>query len=850
MIREGFRSPKEVEPIGPNMTRETMLEMTWTCPHCKGSDALPSAIDRHLLTCDACKFSFAAHRQVQDGSTWREQAALFDAVGESWPKVRSDRYRIIRAVANGAQGRILLAHHCHLDQICILKIIVTQDEWRELATARLQAEARAGALIAHRNVAKVLDCDCVDDTWYFAMEYIEGENLRKMLNAVGAMCWQQVVEIGVQIANGLSAIHAADLIHRDIKPSNIMLAANGVAKITDLGLVKIKGLEGDMALTCDGQILGTPYYMAPEQFDGDNHLTHRADLYSLGASMYHLLCGKPPFRGSGVIELSNRHKHDPVIWPEDITRSSPAWLRNVIEVCLAKRPEHRFENAEKLSEALRCGVDVTALVPQAADTSSPVGVVVSAFENMSRQPSDDWIGEALAEFLSARLLDLDGLHVVDRHGLSKLLGHEQGTAVSVHDEKRLLDSAEMLGAATVVVGTYQRTGDKLRIIARSVSRSGAAQPSFSADIVGNVEDLFTLEDQLAAKVIDAIGAHRSVRTGGKVHTAGTENLEAHEKFIKARLAYADASYSKAIRLCNEALAIDDQYIDAVSLIGAAYARIGDYDRALEFHRREEVAARQVGDQRRVAEALGNLGVMYYYQGEYTSAYEFLEKARDLTIEMEHHSDTAKYEGNLGFVLMRLKHFEDAERAFARAIDIHKKYRDVVSLAWPYNGMGGVLLKQQRYAEAAEYYRRALGLANEVEDRVNIGVSHMNLGRCACLMNDYAEAEACFDEALTALNGTNFWNGLTMVYEHLAEMYLQEGKTDSALDAINQRLTLAQKHNNRRMEADAWEQKARAHELAGEKDSAVQCLKRSIEITQQPHPHQSLYKHLAETTKQH
>ncbi|MEZ6084358.1 MAG: protein kinase [Phycisphaerae bacterium] len=90
---------------------------------------------------------------------------------------------------------------------------------------------------------KVLDCDCVDDTWYFAMEYIEGENLRKMLNAVGAMCWQQVVEIGVQIANGLSAIHAADLIHRDIKPSNIMLAANGVAKITDLGLVKIKGLE-------------------------------------------------------------------------------------------------------------------------------------------------------------------------------------------------------------------------------------------------------------------------------------------------------------------------------------------------------------------------------------------------------------------------------------------------------------------------------------------------------------------------------------------------------------------------------------------------------------------------------
>ncbi|NOX59059.1 MAG: serine/threonine protein kinase, partial [Planctomycetes bacterium] len=246
-----------------------MLDAPWTCPHCDGHSPLPSAVDERIITCEACKFSFAAHQQVANGSTWREQAALFETAGEAWPKFRSDRYRVIRAIATGAQGRILLAHHCHLDQICILKIIATQDEWRELATARLQAEARAGALVAHQNVARVLDCDCVDDTWYFAMEYIEGENLRKMLNAVGSFCWQQVVEIGVQIANGLEAIHQANLIHRDIKPSNIMLVGDGSAKITDLGLVKIKGIDGDLALTCDGQILGTPYYMAPEKCDGD-----------------------------------------------------------------------------------------------------------------------------------------------------------------------------------------------------------------------------------------------------------------------------------------------------------------------------------------------------------------------------------------------------------------------------------------------------------------------------------------------------------------------------------------------------------------------------------------------------
>ena len=276
-----------------------MPDLVWTCPHCAEHDPVLCATNERMVVCQSCRFVFARSPGLTDGSTWREQADMFEAGGKLLPGVRGDRYRIIRLLDSGAQGRIVLAHHKHLDQICVLKLLDRNCEWRELATARLQAEARAGAMVNHPNVARVIDCDSCEGIWYFAMEYVPGENLRKTLHAVGKLCWQQVVELVARVSDGLSAIHEASLIHRDIKPSNIMMRHDGMPKIMDLGLVKIDARPGDMTLTHDGQVLGTPYYMPPEQFDDSARLTPQADIYSLGATAYHLLCGRPPHKGGG-----------------------------------------------------------------------------------------------------------------------------------------------------------------------------------------------------------------------------------------------------------------------------------------------------------------------------------------------------------------------------------------------------------------------------------------------------------------------------------------------------------------------------------------------------------------------
>ena len=825
-----------------------MADLKWACPHCDAGPAAGHTSTDLLLTCDRCGFAFPRPAEVAAGTKWREMLALAETSTEKWVDICADRYSILRALGVGAQGRIFLAHHRHLDQLCVIKVLnAPDDEWKEVAVARLRSEAHAGASVNHPNVARVLDCDCVRGTWYFAMEYVDGVNLRKVLLEKNRMKPEQVVEIGIQAAEGLSAIHAVSLIHRDVKPSNLMLSREGRVKIMDLGLVKIQTAGRDPGVTHVGQLLGTPYYMPPEQFDAEARLDHRADVYSLGATLYHFAVGHPPHQGAGVLDLAEKHRHDPVVWPEELHPHLPAWFRRVVEACLAKNPDHRYESGAALADALRAGWeegDATISVPAPSTHVPPQGVTVLAFNNLTKRESDDWVGDAIADYVISRLIALRDVHIADRNSLQRTLRQVAGRGPGDTEMEQIIEAGRLVGAGTIITGSYQIVGDRLRITAHALS-AGQTEPRHVTDVSGKLDDLFALEDQIATVVVEMIS--KGLAPAGP--PSGTsESLEATEKLTRAKREFAEGNYREAIRLAQEACRADPQYLDPISVIGVCYARCGEYDRAAEYHEREENLARELNNQPRLAEAYSNLGVMHYYQGEYALAHEFLDKARSIATELNLLGDAAKYHGNVGFVLMRLNRYEEAEHAFAQAIEINKRFGDLVSLVWPYNGMGGVLLKQERLAEAQEYYNRALMLAREVGDRVNVGMSHMNLGRCACLTGRFDEAQARFDEALKTLEGTDFWNGLALIYEHLAEMYLLSQRVDEALRCTDQRIELARRHHNNHMEAQAWEQKAKAYEQIGKSDEALRCLKQSIKLSQRPPPYESLHRYLEEVSK--
>ncbi|MCH8129925.1 MAG: protein kinase [Acidobacteria bacterium] len=411
------------------------------CVHCGGAIDSAPFHDGRLMRCGRCAFVYP-----------RASRRLDDPIQRDSDLIPGERYRLIAPLHAHGAGRVYLARHLVLDEPCVVKVLSTGDpEFSPAACERFKSEAKAGFKIKHPNVARVLDCDRSGDEWYFVMEYVDGANLGEVVRECGRLAWTQVAHLGIGAADGLSAIHAVGLLHRDIKPSNLILGSDGSVKIADLGLVDILRGPQAGAGSPNGSGYGTPHYMPPEQRDGRVALDERADLYALGATLYHLLVGHPLSHGRGPLDyLTGGDERSPVDWPRDVTPPIPKWLRQIVEKCLASDREQRFASAEDLSAELSdwfASAEPSGADWQVPGIGTPRGVVVLPFENLSSQATDDWMGNALAEQIHNTLLGIEGVQVVDRHELLSLLGKmyaEQPSEVTVVHR---LDAAKRVGAA-------------------------------------------------------------------------------------------------------------------------------------------------------------------------------------------------------------------------------------------------------------------------------------------------------------------------------------------------------------------------------------------------------------------
>jgi len=267
------------------------------------------------------------------------------------------QYRLVRKLGFGGMGEVHLAEHALLKRPCALKLIKPEASADPLALARFEREVQASARLAHHNTIEIYDYGHTDDgTFYYVMEYLQGMSLADMVRAHGPLPAGRVIYLFRQICAGLAEAHGLGFIHRDLKPANVFIAVLGgetdVAKVLDFGLVKpTKGPEA-AALTADMTVSGTPLYMAPEQAMADHSLDARADIYALGAMMYHASTGRPPFGGESPFAVMMAHARDPVIPPSQFRPGVPHDLEEVILRCLAKKRDARYPTAKALAEAL------------------------------------------------------------------------------------------------------------------------------------------------------------------------------------------------------------------------------------------------------------------------------------------------------------------------------------------------------------------------------------------------------------------------------------------------------------------------------------------------------------------
>ncbi|MBI5889178.1 MAG: serine/threonine protein kinase [Nitrosomonadales bacterium] len=261
------------------------------------------------------------------------------------------RYEIVGELGQGAMGVVYKATDPLIDRIVAIKTITLSlaMEEREEYEARFYQEAKAAGRLSHPNIVTIYDVGRCGDIAYIAMEFLQGRELRDMLNDEKLLPVDQVIDIVAQVAQGLAYAHEHGIIHRDIKPSNIMVGRDGHVKITDFGIARMASAA---VRTQTGMVLGSPKYMSPEQVMGK--LTdQRSDVFSLGVMLYEMLTGNPPFLGENVNAIMYQTLNAIPQPPSSLNVAVPDMLNFIVAKALAKDVEHRYQNAGDLANDLR-----------------------------------------------------------------------------------------------------------------------------------------------------------------------------------------------------------------------------------------------------------------------------------------------------------------------------------------------------------------------------------------------------------------------------------------------------------------------------------------------------------------
>jgi hypothetical protein len=349
------------------------------CPYCGNSMAIPSASPgRYRPRCVKCQRPFVIDVPANPGDTLAVAAAPAEPakavpaaavpvtaapVATPLPETLGG-YQLLKELGRGGMGAVYLARQLSLDRKVALKVMKPQLAGNPSFMARFTREAHAAAQLVHHNIVAIYDVGSDRGFHYFSMEYVEGPSLGDLVRRQGPLPAEVAVGYVLQAARGLKYGHDRGMVHRDVKPDNLLLNDQGIVKVADLGLVKTLGAAeaagppvalpagpvGDLTLAHTA--VGTPNYMAPEQARDSTRVDARADVYSLGCTLYFLVTGRPPFGGGTALEVLTRHAFEPIVPPDALVQGLPKALSDVVLKMVAKKPQERYADMGEVIRVL------------------------------------------------------------------------------------------------------------------------------------------------------------------------------------------------------------------------------------------------------------------------------------------------------------------------------------------------------------------------------------------------------------------------------------------------------------------------------------------------------------------
>jgi serine/threonine protein kinase/tetratricopeptide (TPR) repeat protein len=605
------------------------------------------------------------------------------------------RYQIIEELGKGGMGKVYKVFDTELKERIALKLLKPEIGIDEEMIERFRNELKLARKISQRNVCRMHDLNREEGAYYITMEYVHGEDLKRLIRKVGLMSAGKTISIAKQVCEGLTEAHSLGIVHRDLKPQNIMVDEAGNAKIMDFGIarsLKVKGITGA------GVMIGTPEYMSPEQVEG-KEVDQRSDVYSLGVILYEMVTGRVPFVGDTPFTIGVKHKSEIPKNPKDVNAQIPEDLSHLILRCLEKEKEKRYQSADVVHSELakiERGIPTTErIVPErkpftskqitvtfgpknlflpalgliflviaavviwqiflkkeaAPITSAKRSIAVLPFDDLSPAKDQEYLCNGIAETLINALTHIEGLWVPARTSAFFFKGKSQD----------IREIGHKLNVGNVLEGSVQVAGDNLRVTAR-ISNVQDGRQVWSEIFNRKMKDMFAIQDDIAQAIVKALKIKLLGEKGVLLVKNYTENFQAYNLYLQGRYFWNKRTaedIKKAVDYFNQATALDPSYALAYAGLADCFLLLPEYGSA--------------------------------------AAKEVLPKARAaVSRALEIDENLAEAHASLALIMTLELNWVGAEREYKRAIELNPNY------ATAHHWYGGIFLEGRgRFDEALE-----------------------------------------------------------------------------------------------------------------------------------------------------
>ncbi|HTW22479.1 MAG TPA: protein kinase [Candidatus Baltobacteraceae bacterium] len=486
-------------------------------------------------------------------------------------------YLILEKIGGGGMGVVYKAKDNRLGRNVALKFLPDSFAVDAEAIERFRREARAASALNHANICTIYDIDEHEGRPFMAMELLEGQTLKHRIDSK-PIAVAEILEVGIQIADGLEAAHSKGIVHRDVKPANIFLVSRGAAKILDFGLAKLAAqrllttermgasmskmatMTGDEFVTSPGSSVGTAVYMSPEQARGEE-LDARSDIFSLGVVLYEMSTGALPFPGASAALIFDGILHATPAPASKVNSRLPIAVENILGKALEKDVDFRYQTAGELRadlKRLRRDMETTrrptserpAATGEHSSGSTPArkSVAVLYFENQGGSKEDEYFRDGMTEDIITELSKMTQLQIFPR---SEMLAFRDkpGTAPQV---------GQQLGAAYVLEGTIRRAANRLRITAQLVE-SATRHSVWAERYDRQLEDVFAIQDEIARSIAQALRITLTPQEEKTIGVKPTENTQAYDFYLRGKSYARRQDIDYALQMFDHAIELDPNF---------------------------------------------------------------------------------------------------------------------------------------------------------------------------------------------------------------------------------------------------------------------------------------------------